>query len=191
MQKVIIITGGIASGKSYILKILQELGYPIMQSDKVAHDLMKQDWFLNKMKHILDKSNFNIKEEIENDPRILNIIERIIYPEIAIVRQQFIDYAHKKNLLPVIETPLFFEQNISRTLLQYKLYIISTICGKELQIQRAKSRKQPISNKILDILLMKQIDDKERLVKSNFVIYTFLDKSVVKKQLMTILNSIE
>lgn len=43
MQKLIGITGGIASGKSSVAKIIKELGYKVIQSDEVAKELMKND----------------------------------------------------------------------------------------------------------------------------------------------------
>jgi len=190
MKKVIVITGGIASGKSYIINILKDLGYPTMQSDNIANNIMQESWFLDKMKNILGREHLDIKQIIEDDSKVLDIIEGIIHPEIANFRQRFIDDAHSNNLLPIIEIPLFFERNISKTLLQYQLYTISTICGRKLQIKRAKGRHKSISDKMLDIIFARQIDDKKRLAMSDFIIYTSLDKSVVKKQLITIFNNI-
>lgn len=191
MKKVMIVTGGIASGKSFVLEMMEKLGYPIMQSDTIAKQIMEQPSFLDQIKKILGKEEVDIKHEIESDSKVLDIIEKIIHPEIATIRQKFINKSHKNNLLPVIEIPLFFEKNIHETLLQYNLVVISTICGRELQITRAKTRSKAISDKLLKIVLSRQIDDQDRLVRSNFVVYTSLDKSVVKKQLISILNSIK
>jgi dephospho-CoA kinase len=190
MKKVIIVTGGIASGKSFIIEILRKLGYPIMQSDKVVKKIMQEHWFLNKMKKILGIGDIDLKKEIEMDSKVLDIIEEITYPKIKLIRQKFIETSHQNNVLPAIEIPLFFEKNISETLLEYEVKVISAICGKELQIMRVKERNQPMSDKLLNIVLSRQIEDEERLARSTFIVYTFLNKSVVKKQLIGILNSI-
>lgn len=39
-MKKIILTGGIATGKSEAIKLFQELGVPVIDSDKIAHDLL-------------------------------------------------------------------------------------------------------------------------------------------------------
>jgi dephospho-CoA kinase len=40
MRKVIGITGGISSGKSFVCKEIEKLGYPVIDCDKVNHDLL-------------------------------------------------------------------------------------------------------------------------------------------------------
>jgi dephospho-CoA kinase len=37
------LTGGIASGKSTVAKILRELGFPVIEADGIAHDVMEPD----------------------------------------------------------------------------------------------------------------------------------------------------
>ena len=190
MRKVIIITGGIASGKSFILDLLQALNYPIMKSDEVAKDIMAKDWFIDKICNILCKKDFILKDEIELEPNILDIVENIIYPKIEIIREKFIQDTHRHSLIPVIEIPLFFEKNIIGKLEKYNLEVISTVCGKELQISRAKKRNNFFSDRLLSIVISRQITDKERVARSKFIIYTSLNKTVVKKQLIEILKVI-
>jgi dephospho-CoA kinase len=161
-----------------------------MQSDKVVKAIMQQHCFLKKIKKVFGREDIDLKKEIERDSKVLDIIENITYPKIKIIRHKFIETSHRNNVVPAIEIPLFFEKNISETLLEYEVKIISAICGKELQIIRAKERNQPISDGLLNIVLSRQIEDKERLARSTFIVYTFSNKGVVKKQLMGILNSI-
>ena len=191
MKKVIIITGGIASGKSYLLAVMDQLGYPTMKSDEVAKEIMSGSWFVDKMKSILGKEDFNLKAEIEADPKVLDIVEDLIHPKMEPVRKRFIEESHKKNSIPVIEIPLFFEKNIREKLLNYDLEVISAICGKDIQIQRARNRKTPISDTLLNLIISRQISDEERVARSKFVIYTSLKKSVVKKQLINVLRGIQ
>ncbi len=190
MKKVIIITGGIASGKSFILELLKELHYPIIKSDEVARDIMSQDSFHKEMSKILNKEKFDLKNLIEENEDILTIVENITYPTIAEIRNKFIEKSHKKSLIPVIEIPLFFEKNIVDTLIQYDLEVISVVCGKELQMTRAKKRNNSLSDKLLRIIISRQINDKDRVARSKFIIYTSLHKTVVKKQLIKILKVI-
>ena len=190
MKKVIIVTGGIASGKSFILEVMDQRGYPTMKSDKVAKDIMAESFFIDEMKSILGKESFNLKEEIEKDPRVLDIVEKLVYPEIEPIRRKFIEEVHGKNLVPVIEIPLFFEKNIGDTLHGYQLKVIGLVCGIDIQVSRAKDREKPLSDNLFNLIISRQLTDKERVARSNFVIYTNFEKSVVKKQLMEILKDI-
>src|SRR6056297_143615 len=42
-KKIIVLTGGIASGKSTVGKILQEKGYQVVESDKIVHKLYEKN----------------------------------------------------------------------------------------------------------------------------------------------------
>ena len=51
MQKVIGVTGSIGCGKSTVCKLIQNLGYNVIDCDKVGHDILLPD-----MKDILKLS---------------------------------------------------------------------------------------------------------------------------------------
>ena len=189
MKKVIVITGGIASGKSYIMKLMGDFGYPTINSDDIARDIMKQEDFLNDIRQILGKESFNLKEEIESNEKLLDIIETMIYPHIDKIRREFIEECHRKNLVPAIEIPLFFERNISDSLKQYNPVIISVICGKNTQIMRVKNRDKKLSDALLNIIISRQVNDENRVARSDFIIYNS-SRAVAKKQLVNILKSV-
>lgn len=42
MSHIIGITGGIASGKSTVVKMIREAGYQVIDADKLVHDLQKK-----------------------------------------------------------------------------------------------------------------------------------------------------
>ena len=42
-------TGGIGAGKSEVLKILGEMGFPVLQADKIGHALLKDRVFSKKL----------------------------------------------------------------------------------------------------------------------------------------------
>lgn len=48
MKQVIGITGGIASGKSTVVQVLRDKGYPVIDSDQVVHDLQQKGGLLYK-----------------------------------------------------------------------------------------------------------------------------------------------
>ena len=42
-MKVIGITGGIASGKSYVSSVIKNAGYPVIDADQISKELSKKD----------------------------------------------------------------------------------------------------------------------------------------------------
>ena len=126
-MKIIGLTGGIASGKSMILRLLEELGAVVVDSDKLAHkamephtpgwrditdafgsEILNQDMTINRKK--LGKIVFN-------DRTLLLKLNEIIHPRIA---EKFKDIlsevrkSHADNSVIVIEVPLLYETRMDR-----------------------------------------------------------------------------
>jgi dephospho-CoA kinase len=194
MKKVLIITGGIATGKSFILNYMKKIGYPVMKSDEVAKEIMSSSEFLSEMQKKVGAAeqltNHDLRQAIEKEPNILQLVEEIVYPQIKVIRDKWIAEVIAKGFTPVIEIPLFFEKKIAATLSEYELITITTICGKREQIKRCKRRRKKLSNEMIEAILARQLSDEERVARSRFIIYTYLSKSVVKKQLNKILKFI-
>ena len=43
MKRIIGITGGIASGKSNVAGVIEKLGYPVIDCDKISYELSKKN----------------------------------------------------------------------------------------------------------------------------------------------------
>lgn len=43
----IAVTGGIGSGKSYVMKLLSEMGYPVFSCDEISHELWSEEAYLH------------------------------------------------------------------------------------------------------------------------------------------------
>lgn len=113
------LTGGIGTGKSTAAKVFHKLGLPTIDTDKIAHLLMKKGSreykrivrrFPNK---ILDKNKEISHKELadivfaKNGEKFRKILERILHPAIWQVVKKI-----TKNLnsdFVVVEVPLLFE----------------------------------------------------------------------------------
>ncbi len=119
-KKLIAITGGIGSGKSQVLKIMQKLGYNTLSCDKITTELyscpkikrkLKKAFpnavsgfiFLKVDKGVIANAVFSDTEKMEKLNAILlpPILERV--------------FKRAKNLTPpvFIEVPLLFEKNLT------------------------------------------------------------------------------
>lgn len=183
---VVIITGGIASGKSFILRYLKKLSYNVFETDCIAKGLMQSEDFLKKIKI---QPGYTVKQKIESDPQFLDEIETIIHPEIYKYRDKWLQTMILDQKMVFIEIPLFFEKNLRSILKEkYTILVIATITGIYKQKIRAQKRDLTLSDKLIEIILKKQCNDEQRVAESDFIVYTYQSKLQVKKQVKNILN---
>jgi dephospho-CoA kinase len=179
----VVITGGIGSGKSFVMKYLESLGYYTIYTDKIAHEVISSKEFLTAASNHL-KRNITIKDiksEIENNNQFLDFIEGFVHPVVQRIRDEMIEGALKNNNVVFVEIPLFFEKKLRDSLLKYgKVFVVSTICGIEEQILRAKRRNVNLSDKMLNLIISRQTSDDVRVAGSDFIIYTYGENRVIK-----------
>lgn len=138
----IALTGGIATGKSSVVKIMLSLGYGVIDADKIAHE-------------VLDKQRLVVADifgdDITVDDRVdrkklgaivfgdrekLKALEAILHPLIYDEIERLSKEKDKLKKPYFIDIPLFFESprytKIAKTLVVY--------APKEIQISRLMSR---------------------------------------------------
>jgi dephospho-CoA kinase len=189
----VVITGGIGSGKSFVMKYLEELGYKTIYTDKIANEVMRSKEFLRATSTYLKRNITieDIKKEIENNNEFLDFLEHFVHPEVQKIRSEMIDKLLKINNIVFVEIPLFFEKQLKDVISKHcKVFIVSTICGMEKQVLRAKKRNKNLSDKMLNIILSRQTSDANRVAGSDFIIYTYGRKKV-KKEVQKLLRSLE
>jgi dephospho-CoA kinase len=188
---IIVITGGISSGKSFVLNYIKKLGYAVLYTDLIAKEVMQSDYFLTTLQQYLNSKYIDIKQEIINNPSLLPFIESIVHPEVENIRHKKIQNILSKTSEVFIEIPLFFEKNLQNTFMQYgKLIVVSTICGLNKQIIRAKKRDTNLTDEMLQIILSRQFNDRQRVAGSNIIIYTCKSKYNVKKTVQKLLKNL-
>ena len=183
-MKIIGLSGGIASGKNSVAKIIKELGFQVFDADKVVHDLylynqsvimqLSQEFTEAFDGKIIDRKI--LSKIILKQPEKIKILESIIHPIIRNFYQKFLqENLEKHEEIVVANIPLLIETN------HYKTdKIIAIIASEENRLQRFIKRSlinnndqkaiEQITKKFL-ILKDKQISDTERIKKSDYVIY--------------------
>jgi|YelNatPaOPRAMG01_1025707.scaffolds.fasta_scaffold00650_46 dephospho-CoA kinase len=118
---IIVITGGIASGKSEVTKILRKLGAPVVDADEIVHKILEGGERIRKRlqrefgpeifqngkinRALLGKIVFASKEK-----RLL--LEKVIHPQVKRIISRKVKDLQKKGIpLVFLEVPLFFEIN--------------------------------------------------------------------------------
>lgn len=113
-SKKIAVTGGIGSGKSTVMKIIAEKGYPIFSCDEIYSQLTSDRDFLNILRHsfgdilnsdgTLDRKK--LSEIVFNNPAKLAELDKITHP--AIYKEMF-RMADEAGGICFCEVPLLFE----------------------------------------------------------------------------------
>jgi len=177
----IAITGGIATGKTTVLKQFKLCGLETHSSDLMVKDIYNNDTStLLKIKKILPRvvnnKKINIKELSEiafNNKKILKKLEGLIHPKLASKREKIVrsgNINYKKTI--VFEIPLLYEKNLNN---EFDL-IVATRCCKQLQKRRALKRRDMNEKKYLSII-KNQIKNNIKCKKSNYIIDTGIGKN--------------
>lgn len=121
-EKIIIgLTGNIATGKSIVLRMLQELGATVIDADKLVHALMRQGTPVYQAiidefgSHILDESGeinrARLGQAVFSNPNSLAALEAITHPPVRQVILMRIDEA--PTAVVAIEAIKLFESGLS------------------------------------------------------------------------------
>ncbi|MGR3741594.1 dephospho-CoA kinase [Companilactobacillus sp. DQM5] len=175
MSKIFGITGGIASGKSYISEIIRNKDFKVFDADEIAHQVGDSPEIIKKISEIfgeevIDKNKidrFKLGEIVFNDKSKLNLLNSIMGPTIKKKIVKLIDRYHKENSERIyfMEIPLLFEQN-------YEKYFDGTILvyvDNQTQIQRLMKRDN-IEKEFAEKKINSQMSLDEKKDKSDYII---------------------
>ena len=191
------LTGGIASGKTTIVKFLKKRGWPIHDSDAIVKKIYSfpSRLFIN----FLKKNKFDqaikgkkinkslIRQEIFNSHIKKKKIEKFIHTEVRKSRERFLkNHKKKKTQIVILDIPLLFEARLTNVC----DYIILLTLAKKIKIQRALKRKGMNKNVLLKIL-QNQTNDSLKKNKSDFVINTSKTKKETYKEITLALKKIK
>ena len=172
-MKIIGLTGGIATGKSEVTKILREQGIQVFDADAEVHELYKNGQAAKALKLLcpdpisgLVVDRKKLSKLITEKPDLLKQIESKIHPLVNQIEKKFIDEARRLGKpFVVIDSPLLIEMDRSKDM----DYVVLVATTDELQKQRAIARPGMTKEK-LDLILSKQMTTDEKRKYSHYVI---------------------
>jgi dephospho-CoA kinase len=174
---IVALTGGIASGKSVVAKILEELGCYIHHADKIAHDLMEPEkpaWkkiVAHFGKKILEEdktiNRARLGKIVFSDEEERRFLNELIHPLVFEKKKQDINRLEKKGHYNIFisEAALTIEAGFA----DFFDKIIMTYCKKEDQIKRLMER-DGISRKQAVALMKSQMQPQEKLKYADYII---------------------
>ena len=176
---IVALTGGIASGKSVVAEVLEELGCYIHHADKIAHDLMEPEkpaWkkivahfgkkILNEDKTINRSRLGKIIFSDEKERRFLN---ELIHPLVLEKKKEVSSRLEKERHYNIFisEAALTIEAGFA----DFFDKIIMTYCKKEVQKKRLMER-DGISRKQTMKIIKSQMQPQEKMKYADYIIDT-------------------
>ena len=181
-MKILGLTGGIGSGKSTVAMVFKTLGVSVYNSDERAKELYFIAEVRNKVESLLGKKAYKgataldkdyIRSKIFSDSKLLEALNAIIHPAVG---NDFEDFKkrHKKDIYIIKETALLFEAGITNKV--DKILLVTTT--PELRKMRLQKRDR-LSEKEIENIVLKQLPDKEKIKKADWVIENYEEKLMI------------
>lgn len=170
------LTGGIASGKTFVVNYLKKIKIPTHESDEVVRDFYKKKTtifilFLKKegfekalTKNKIDKKK--IRDIIFSNPLKKKKLEKFLHNEVKKKRDIFLNKNKKKQIV-FLDIPLLFENKLSKNC----NFICST--HSPVNVREKRALKRPgMNKKTFKLIIKSQIKESLRKKKSDYLINT-------------------
>ncbi len=177
MTKLVVITGGIGSGKSTFSKEVKKRGLKLLDSDEQVSQIYKKPNknFLNYLRKIdlgpsikngkIDKKY--ISKKIFFNKKIKTDLEKYIFKLVRKNRKEFIKKEKKiKTNIVFFDIPLLFENDLNK---KFDL-IISIVSSQKERYKRLKKTKN-LSKELFNKIIKSQTTNVERIKNSDIIIY--------------------
>jgi len=162
----IALTGGIASGKSYVSSLLEKHGNPVVDLDILAREVVEPGTDgLNELVEAFSEDILNkdgtlnrayLREELYRKGRNRALIEKILHPKIS--QKMRMAMEKHKNGVVIVVVPLLVEKNLWQPF--DRAIVID--CAVENQLSRLKKREN-IDQSKAEAMLLAQTSREQRL----------------------------
>ncbi|GAA9366624.1 dephospho-CoA kinase [Helicobacter pylori] len=193
LKNAIALTGGIGTGKSTTIKILESQGYQILDADKIAHQLLQEHRF-EIAQHfgsdILEKDILNRKKLgaiVFQNTNELKWLEDFLHPLIRECMLQKAYELEKNHQEYFLDIPLFFEVGGKKCYPVSKVVLI--YAPRVLQIERLLERDKLKEAEILQRLAC-QMDIEQKRAMSDYIIDNSSSLKDLNKQVERFLKTL-
>jgi dephospho-CoA kinase len=187
------LTGSIGMGKSAAAQYFRKRGVPVCDADAEVHRLYDGEAVPaitaafpkavreGKVDRVL------LAEEIAGSPAKLKQLEAIVHPMVVKAEIDFLREQEKRGArLAVLEIPLLFETDA------HSRVDVSVVVSAPEEVQRERVLARPgMTPEKLEALLKRQLSDKEKRARADFVVDTGTSLADMQTQIDKILDSLQ
>ncbi|MBX9726727.1 MAG: dephospho-CoA kinase [Rickettsiales bacterium] len=186
------VTGGMASGKSTLARMLAGRGIAHMDADKLVHQLMNHDVGAiaaigAAFPHAVNKDRINrgaLAADIIKHPETLSILEAILHPRVRALEEGAIAFARRNRLRAlVLDIPLLFETDADR------LCDVVLVAHAPLRHGRARAfARAGMTEAKWSRLLDRQLPEHVRNALADVVISTAIGKAATRRRIQALMR---
>ncbi|MDR1008407.1 MAG: dephospho-CoA kinase [Campylobacteraceae bacterium] len=182
-MRYIILTGGIASGKSSVSSMLLENGINVVDADKIAHEILdeKRSEITNAFGCEFVKDGKvdrkKLGELIFKDKNQREILEHILHKKIYEKIEKAATRLERQKKFFVVDIPLFFEKDG----VYGSAFTVVVYAPKEEQIARLM-RRNKLTKEEACLRVSAQLDIEQKRAKADVVIDNSKDLAHLKKE---------
>lgn len=175
MIRKIALTGGIATGKSYVAGRLREAGVPIVDADLLAREVVlpgtpalsaiRKRFGPDAVRRDGTMDRIRVAQIIFKDKRARLDLEAIIHPAVIKAINDFFNALPKRTPFAVADIPLVYESGRDKDFDA----IIVVSCPREMQLQRLMERNK-MSKEDAEKRLAAQLPIDQKVKKATYVI---------------------
>lgn len=183
-KKIIGITGGIGSGKSTVSKFIEELGFPVYDSDFWAKELVNIDENLkSRIIELLGEESYDengkynrkfVAEKVFENQELLLKLNQIIHPAVKIHFENWVNAQNAEFVFK--ETALLFELKLNESCYQS----ILVTADENIRIKRVMDRDGRTYREVKEII-DKQMPEVDKVKLADFVIQNNTDLESLKE----------
>jgi len=186
-----LVTGSVACGKSFICKQINTKEILYIDLDKVVTSIYETNIDFKEKLLIIDPTFIdnnkinkkNIKKAISQNPKILDFLEKNIYP--ILKKQLNLILKDSEHLLIIMEVPLLFEKDFK---VNFSYRSINVFCTKLIHRKRLNLRFDQSKGDIKNIILKRHYSQKKKSILSDEIINSGCNNRL-KKLLIEVLLS--
>ena len=191
------LTGGLASGKSFVGHALAELGCHLIDADELGHQVLMPgaeayDAVVNEFgEEILDDDRYIVRRKLGalvwNNPERLAKLNSLVHPPVIAREQQMsAEFARQDPAaIIVVESAILVETGSYRRFDR----LIVVVCTVEQQVERAMKRGAYSKEEVL-ARLSRQLPLEEKVRVADYVIDTSDTKEHAVEQVKTVYQSL-
>ena len=193
-SKIIGITGGIGSGKSTVSKFIEELGFPVYDSDFWAKELVNVDENLkSRIIELLGEESYDengkynrkfVAEKVFENQELLLKLNQIIHPAVKIHFENWVNAQNAEFVFK--ETALLFELKLNESCYQS----ILVTADENIRIKRVMDRDGRTYREVKEII-DKQMPEADKVKLADFVIQNNTDLESLKEFTQQVIDELQ
>ncbi len=197
MTLIVGLTGGIATGKSTVTKMFQSIGIPVIETDKIARDLLKKgtegyEEVISTFSSSILLTNLEINRKklgqiVFGNPQRRERLNNIVHPRVkSIVKTEIQKHKELGTKILILDVPLLFETDFID--LVDKTVVVYTTFRK--QKERLMERER-IDKEYAEMKISSQMPLNRKVDLADFVIDNSTSILNTKKEFNKIVKELE